>query len=403
MASQPYQLQSTFDDAGNVLSQTYPTGEVVTTGYSAQGWLTGLSTSQGSTTLLSNAAYRQGANQFGGPAGQMTRASLGNGTYQYSASYDALVRATDLKVTNGSGSTTFFEQARGFDGAGNVKSATTTVPAGTDNQAFCYDAQNRLTWAGATGTPPCGTLTPGTLTAAQYQQSFGYDTLGRLTSGPLGTYVYGSSGHLHAASAIGSAWTGGYDAAGNLTCRAPSGSTTCAGPQTCAQLAYDNQGALAAWQNTPSNPTGTNGFLYDNQGNRVEQQVTQSGTTTTTVYVGNVEQGATSGASTTTTTYYYANGRRIARGARGRVYSMTPLRWHNDACLMKDPQMVRLTEGDDGKVVRAEAARLLWLRGIVMSELSADQLRIVHYGSLPGPSQWVVWVREDLLADTRDG
>jgi hypothetical protein len=44
----------------------------------------------------------------------------------------------------------------------------------------------------------------------------------------------------------------------------------------------------------------------------VEQQVARSGTTTTTVYVDNVEQIATSGSSTTTTTYYYANGQRIA-------------------------------------------------------------------------------------------
>jgi hypothetical protein len=52
--------------------------------------VSGVSTSQGSTTLLANAAYSQGANQFGGPAGLMTGASLGGGAYQYSASYDAV-------------------------------------------------------------------------------------------------------------------------------------------------------------------------------------------------------------------------------------------------------------------------------------------------------------------------
>ncbi len=39
---------------------------------------------------------------------------------------------------------------------------------------------------------------------------------------------------------------------------------------------------------------------------------------TTTVYVGNVEEVATSG-STTTTTYYYANGKRIAVGVNGQI------------------------------------------------------------------------------------
>ena len=36
-----------------------------------------------------------------------------------------------------------------------VATESTTLPGGTDNQAFCYDEQNRLTWAGSTGTPPC--------------------------------------------------------------------------------------------------------------------------------------------------------------------------------------------------------------------------------------------------------
>ena len=40
-------------------------------------------------------------------------------------------------------------------------------------------------------------------------------------------------------------------------------------------------------------PTATDAFLYDNQGNRIAQQSVQNGTTTTTVYVGNLEQVAT--------------------------------------------------------------------------------------------------------------
>lgn len=49
----------------------------------------------------------------------------------------------------------------------------------------------------------------------------------------------------------------------------------------------------------------------------MEQQGTQAGTSTTTVYVGNSEQLATSGSTTTTTTYYYANGQRIALAVNG--------------------------------------------------------------------------------------
>src|SRR5579884_3474883 len=81
-----------------------------------------------------------------------------------------------------------------------------------------YDGQDRLTWAGSTGTAPCTgqQVSSGTLSQAEYQQSFGYDAMGRLSSGPGGSYSYGDPAHVHAATAIGSSWSGSYDAAGNL-------------------------------------------------------------------------------------------------------------------------------------------------------------------------------------------
>jgi RHS repeat-associated protein len=313
-----YPLASSYDDAGNVLTQTYPDGEQITNSYSAQGWLSGVSTTTSgtTTTLASNLAYTG----VGGAFGDVTAMHLGGG-YDYSASYDLLGRATDLKTKRTSDSATLFDQARTFDGAGNVSTASTTMPAGTDNQAFCYDEQDRLTWAGSTGTPPCtGTATgAGTLTGAQYTQAFGYDTMGRLTTGPLGSYAYGSSGHVHAATGIGTTWTAAYDAAGNMTCRAPSTSSTCAGTPTGAQLGYNNEGELASWQNAPSSPSTTDQFLYDGQGQRVEQSVTQAGTTTTTAYVGGVEEVATTGGTATTTAYYYAGSQRIGLSVNGVV------------------------------------------------------------------------------------
>ncbi|HSR26325.1 MAG TPA: hypothetical protein VLW53_22405, partial [Candidatus Eisenbacteria bacterium] len=305
-----YPLGSTYDDAGNLLTQTYPDAETITNSYTAEGWLSGVSTTRsGTTTTLASALGYTGV---GGAFGELTAMHLGGG-YDYSATYDLLDRATDLKTRRSSDGTVLFDQARTFDGAGNVAAASTTMPAGTDNQAFCYDEQDRLTWAGSVGTPPCtGTaITAGTLTAAQYTQSFTSDVLGRLNTGPLGGYTYGSSAHVHAVTAIGTGWTAAYDAAGNMTCRAPSQSSTCAGTQTGAQLAYNNEGELATWQNAPSSPSTSAQFLYDGQGQRVEQSATQSGTTTTRAYVGNVEEVSTTGGTTTTTAYYYAAGRRI--------------------------------------------------------------------------------------------
>jgi hypothetical protein len=60
-----------------------------------------------------------------------------------------------------------------------------------------------------------------------------------------------------------------YDARGNMTCRARVG-TTCG--STAAMLSYDNEGRLTNWQNKPSSPTSTDGFLHGDEGKRVAQQ-----------------------------------------------------------------------------------------------------------------------------------
>jgi hypothetical protein len=164
-------------------------------------WPLSLSTtaSGGSATpLMSILAYTA--------TGQATSALLGGGTASYSASYDALGRLGTTTLIRGSDKAQVFSQSRGYDAVGNVLSVNTTLQAGTDNQAFCYDEFNRLTWASsASGAIPCGgTNTAGTLTSAQYgPNSYAYDALDRLTSTPGGSYTYGDSAHLHAVSVYG--------------------------------------------------------------------------------------------------------------------------------------------------------------------------------------------------------
>jgi RHS repeat-associated protein len=101
-----------------------------------------------------------------------------------------------------------------------------------------------------------------------------------------------------------------------MTCRAPTGSTTCVSPQTGAQLSYDPAGQLTTWVNRPGGTT-TDQFLYDGEGQRVAQQITASGVTTTTVYVGSLEEVSTTGGTTNTTTYYAAAGMRLAEAVNG--------------------------------------------------------------------------------------
>jgi hypothetical protein len=67
--------------------------------------------------------------------------------------------------------------------------------------------------------PPWGSITTaGSLTAAQHTQGFAYDTLGRLTAGPLGAYTYGAAVALACGDRHRHDVDAAYDAAGDLTC-----------------------------------------------------------------------------------------------------------------------------------------------------------------------------------------
>jgi RHS repeat-associated protein len=284
-----YPFSYTYNDASMPTSLTYSDGEQLSYGYdSASGWLTSLITtpSGGSTTNLLTAIAYSGA---GGAAGKPTGANVVNSTYTYSASYDADLRLTALSLTQGA--TTKFSATRTYDAVGNVASVNTTLAAGTDNQAFCYDEQNRLTWASsASGSIPCGgTLTAGTLTAAQYgATTASFDTLDRQTTENSTSYTYGDSAHLHAVTSLSAGYSAKYDPAGNLTCRAPTSGTTCTStPQTGGVLTFDNEGRLTAWQNQPSNPTSTEAMAYDGEGQRVALQVNGG---TPTYYLGSLEE-----------------------------------------------------------------------------------------------------------------
>jgi YD repeat-containing protein len=116
---------------------------------------------------------------------------------------------------------------------------------------------------------------------------------------------------------IGSTYTASHGAAGNMTCRAPTSSSTCAGTQTGAQLTYDNEGRLLHWQNAPTSPTSTADFAYDGEGNRVGQQSSNGGPATITYYLlGGLEAVGNGG---TLTKCYWAIGRWMGdRRERGR-------------------------------------------------------------------------------------
>lgn len=150
----------------------------------------------------------------------------------------------------------------------------------------------------ATGPNGCASNTAGSLTSAGYTQPFSYDTLDRLSSNDVGSYSYGSglqetgtTAPLHAAVAlVGRNYTATYDAGGNMVCRAPNSTLTCAPPAgqtaTGQQLGYDAAGRLTSWQDgTESPPNVAITDAYDGEGNRVAQHVLSFGSAWTTAYL----------------------------------------------------------------------------------------------------------------------
>ena len=325
-----YATATTYDDAGEPLSLTYPDGAVASTSYS-QGWLAGVTWTQGglTTPVLAAVSYSGPAGAFGAITSANVGQNAGAALYRYFGQLDRdgrLVADELVKINTG---VMLYDEQIHYDPVGNVSAVTTVLPAGTDNQVFCYDEQNRLTWSGTGAGNPCGnTGATGTFGTAGYTETFSYDTLNRLTNSSPGNYTYGDSAHLHAVTSVSGgngAYSASYDASGNMQCRAPSSSTACAGTTKTGQaLTWDVEGRLSNWQNATTSPTVTAKYLYDGEGNRVVQQVVDStaGSTTTTSYVGSLATySITTGNQPTniTTTDYLATGKVLAESVNGTL------------------------------------------------------------------------------------
>ncbi len=94
--------------------------------------------------------------------GTANKTSVPTSIFSTSRSYDGMQRPVSSSATRTGASSPFWNQQRTFDNAGNILQLSTMLPtvsggsSKTDNQSFCYDALDRLTWAGNTGTPSGG-------------------------------------------------------------------------------------------------------------------------------------------------------------------------------------------------------------------------------------------------------
>src|SRR5579875_1755397 len=254
--------------------------------------------------------------------GSGPKASVPTPVFTTATTYDSIQRPLSTSVTEAG--QTVWSQTRTYDNVGNVLGLSTVVPTQgggsmTENEAFCYDALNRLMWAGNSGTPTGGDhcmAPPSGTTLPAYSQSYSSDSLDRMTSGAAGTYTYGDANQVHAVTSVSSVPNpyAAYDAMGNMTCRNMDTTTahTCGGSTpTGATMSYDAQGQMTTW-NAPSGTVGSAHYLYDNEGNRVLTNSANAGTTTDTISFDGYTETVLSGGTTATTKYYSLNGQRIA-------------------------------------------------------------------------------------------
>ncbi len=325
-----YKLQEQYNDANQPVTtttSTKPTGQGYTstqTYDSTTGVLTGLTTGTATlATLLYDSRSQLDTIAF--------QSSTGSALMNDQFGYDANLRPTSTTATwqSGSGNSgTAYSQSLSYDPASNLISLTTTLPAvpgysgsgGSMTENFCYDEQNRLVWAGNSGTQPgagngtcgSGTLT-NTLSGATYHSNYVYTHLGQLWQGPLAgsssqnQYLYCSSSQPHQLTGLyasgatcsnktGQGYTSSYDAWGNVTSRTYASQT--------ATLSYDLLDHLTQWSVSSSNQEQ---YAYDASGTRILRRSTNGSATTITVYAFGLEDHLyTSSGTNQANTYYYS-------------------------------------------------------------------------------------------------
>ena len=328
------QAQLSYNDADQpttTQTSTNPTGQGFTTtlAYDSTGALSELSNNTSKTpdlaTLVYNARAQLDTINF--------QTSSGGALAAEQFSYDANLRPTGATATwqGGSGNSgTLFSQGGSYDNAGNVTNLSTTQAAvpgqsgsgGSETQNFCYDEQNRLVWAGNSGTQPgagngtcgSGSLASG-LTGANYSNSYVYTHLGQLWQGPLPggstqeQYLYCASNthqliglYPTTSGATCSNYStktadysiGRYDGFGNVASRTAYSTT--------GTLTYDLLDHLTQWS---AGSTNQEQYLYDASGERMLRRFTNNNGTTILTYPFGIEEHQYSGTGSNQWNVYY--------------------------------------------------------------------------------------------------
>jgi RHS repeat-associated protein len=250
--TQTYDFAYEYDRAGDLKSETYPSGRVLTSSYDDAGRPTGVA--QGAASFASGAVYA--------PHGAVSDLTLGNGLLERSRFN---LRLQLRLVTLGTAAADVFRLDYGDYGGtannGNVLSQSIYHQAtgGTWTQAFTYDGANRVT-----------SVSEAAAAGPAWSQTYGYDRFGNRwvpSSGlPLSPLTPTVAGDFSAATNRLTA-PNLYDLAGNHT-----------QDELGRQLTYDGENH----QVTFNDGSGAATYAYDGGGRRV--RATVQGAATTFVY-----------------------------------------------------------------------------------------------------------------------
>lgn len=276
---QSYTMSYSYDLAGNIKSQSYPSGRVVASEYDAAGRLAGVK-NQANGLYYAGAAETDSTNRLQYTAhGAPSQMRLGNGLWEHT-NFNTRLQPTQIGLGTSSTNSSVLQLDYSYGATANnsnVLSQTITVPTigavtgFTATQTYTYDALNRLATAQEN-------------TGASWTQNFGYDRYGNRnfaggTTSPVplsasnNPVINPNNNRIDIAA--GGQTSYGYDGAGNLTHDA-----------TVHTYAYDAENKLTTYDGGATSNGGAT-YLYDGDGRRVKK-VVGGATIVTTVFVYNV-------------------------------------------------------------------------------------------------------------------
>ena len=276
---QTYNMSYAYDLAGNIISETYPSGRTILTEYDAAGRIAGVK-KEGTTAYYAGGPATDATNRIQyAPHGGISSLKLGNGLWENTI-FNSRLQPTEIRLGTTLGSINKLKL--GYDygttlNDGNVLSHTIAVPTigstpgFTVTQSYGYDQLSRL-------------LTAQEMNGAsqQWRQSYSYDRFGNrridLSSDQNGvrttSNIAPAAGDNPTISTANNRYDAnqgyGYDKAGNLT-TAPNKS-----------FDYDAENLQVSFDANPQTPEKDATYSYDGDGRRVKK--VDAGGTTIFVY-----------------------------------------------------------------------------------------------------------------------